>query len=68
MEKKWASWKKIYLSRGGHLTLINSTLSNLPIYLLTLFPLPAGIARRLECLQRNFLWDEPRGEQFHLVN
>jgi hypothetical protein len=47
MRKRLASQKKIYLSGGGHLTLIKSTLSNLPKYFLSLFPLPAGIIRRL---------------------
>jgi hypothetical protein len=64
-----ASWKKIYLSWGGCLTLIKSTLSSLLTYLLSLFPLQTSIARKLEHLQRDFLWDGPNGEpMFHLVN
>jgi hypothetical protein len=35
----------LYLSKGGRLTLIKSTLSNLPTYYLSLFP-----------IQRDFLW------------
>ena len=69
MEKRLAGWKKLYLSKGGCLTLIKSTLSSLPTYYLSLFPLPMEVARRLEQLQRDFLWggmgDEPK---FHLVN
>jgi hypothetical protein len=69
MEKRLAGWKKLYLSKGGRLTLIKSTLSSLPSYYLSLFPLPMEVARRLEKLQRDFLWggmgDEPK---FHLVN
>ena len=57
MEKQLTSWKKINLSQGGCLTLIKSTHSSLPTYLLSLFHLPIGIARRLEHNQRNFLWD-----------
>lgn len=49
--------------------LIKSTLSSLPTYFLSLCPLPVGIARRLERLQRDFLWDGMGGEpKFHLVN
>jgi hypothetical protein len=69
MEKRLVSWKKIYLSKGGHLTLIKSTLSNTPTYFLSLFPLPAGIARRPKHFQRDFLWDSPGVDhKLHLVN
>jgi hypothetical protein len=54
MEKWLASWKKIYLSKGGRLTLIKSMLSSILTYFLSLFPLPAGIAKRLERFQRDF--------------
>ncbi|XP_042965576.1 uncharacterized protein LOC122299388 [Carya illinoinensis] len=67
-ERRLAGWKKVYLSKGGRITLIKSTLSNLPTYFLSLFPLPASIAQRLEKLQRDFLWGGI-GEEFkyHLV-
>ena len=44
MERKLASWKRMYLSKGGRLTLIKSTLSNLPTYFLSLFPIPVAVA------------------------
>jgi hypothetical protein len=56
MEARLAGWKRLYLSMGGRLTLINSTLSSLPTYFLSLFPIPMGVANRLEKLQRDFLW------------
>jgi hypothetical protein len=69
MERRLAGWKKIYLSKGGRLTLIKSTLSNLPTYYMSLFPLPVGVANRLERLQRDFLWGGIGDEfKFHLVN
>jgi hypothetical protein len=59
----------MYLSKGGRLTLIKSTLSNLPSYYLSLFPLPTSVARRLEKLQRDFLWGGMGDEhKYHLVN
>ena len=69
VERRLARWKRLYLSKWERLTLIKSTLSNLPTYLLTLFPIPADIAYHIEQLQRNFLWgglgdDSKR----HLVN
>ena len=68
MERRLTSWKCLYLSRGGRVTLIKSTLSNLPTYFLSLFPIPASVANQMERLQQNFLWggfgDEPK---IHLV-
>jgi hypothetical protein len=59
----------LYLSKGVRLTLIKSTLSNLPTYYLSLFPIPMGVANRLEKLQRDFLWGGVGDEfKFHLVN
>ncbi len=55
VEHRLAGWKKLYLSKGGRLTLIKSTLSNIPTYYLLLFPIPVSVAQRLERLQRDFL-------------
>jgi hypothetical protein len=69
MERRLAGWKRLYLSKGGKVTLIKSTLSNLPTYYLSLFPIPTAVAYRLEKLQRDFLWSG-LGEEFkyHLVS
>ena len=52
---KLAGWKKLYLSKGGRLTLLKSTLSSFPIYYLSLFTIPTHVANKLERLQRDFL-------------
>ena len=53
--KKLAFWKRRYISKGGRLTLLRSTLSNLPIYIMSLFRMPKGVKARLEKIQRDFL-------------
>ncbi|KAG5591095.1 hypothetical protein H5410_041609 [Solanum commersonii] len=53
-EKKLVRWKAQYLSKGGMLTLINAVLDALPTYMLTLFPIPAGVVQRLDKLRRDF--------------
>ena len=44
IERRLVGWKRLYLSKGGRVTLIKSTLSNLPTYFLSLFPIPAAVA------------------------
>jgi hypothetical protein len=43
------------LSKGGRMTLIKNTLSNLSTYI-CLFPILVGMTNRIEKLQRDFLW------------
>ena len=50
MEKKLSGWKRLFLSNGGRLTLLKSTLSSLPAYYLSLFIVPKVVAIRLECI------------------
>jgi hypothetical protein len=69
LEHQMVGWMKLYLLKGGRLTLIKSTLSNLPTYFLSLFPVPISVARIIEKVQRDFLWGGMGGEQkLHLVN
>jgi hypothetical protein len=69
VDRRLASWKRGYLLKGGRVTLIKSTLSNLPTYFLSLYPIPASVANRLEKLQRDFLWGGLNDDfKYHLVN
>jgi hypothetical protein len=56
MEHRLSGWQKLYLSKGGRLTLLRSTLSSLLTYFLSLFTIPISVAHRIEKLQRDFLW------------
>ncbi|KAL6331818.1 hypothetical protein AAG906_020162 [Vitis piasezkii] len=54
--KRLALWKRQFISKGGRITLIRSTLSSMPIYLMSLLRMPRVVSLRLEKIQRDFLW------------
>ncbi|KAJ9703718.1 hypothetical protein PVL29_005138 [Vitis rotundifolia] len=56
VRRRLALWKRQYISKGGRITLIKSTMASMPLYQMSLFRLPNSMARRLEKLQRDFLW------------
>ncbi|CAL5365331.1 unnamed protein product [Camellia sinensis] len=67
-KKKLASWKRRFLSFAGRLTLIKSGLSNLPVYFLSIFKLPIGVAKTIDRIQSNFLWGGSEVQRkIHLV-
>ncbi|RVX19065.1 putative ribonuclease H protein [Vitis vinifera] len=69
MRRRLALWKRQYISKGGRITLIKSTLASMPIYQLSLFRMPKIVAKRLEKLQRDFLWEGGSLERkIHLIN
>lgn len=47
VERRLVGWKRIYLSKGGHLTLIKSTLLNLHTYFMSLFPIRGAVAKKI---------------------
>ncbi|GLT45513.1 hypothetical protein SLA2020_193410 [Shorea laevis] len=54
--QKLATWKSPLLSFGGRITLINSVLSALPIFKLSLFKIPKCVLGEMIKIQRNFFW------------
>ena len=69
MHKRLALWKRIYISKGGRITLIKSTLASLPLYQMSIVRMLAAVAKRLEKLQKSFLWRGGALERkVHLIN
>ena len=56
MRKRLALWKRQFISEGGRITIIQSTLASMPIYLMSLMCIPSVVRLRLEKIQRDFLW------------
>lgn len=50
------SWKSRQLSIGGRVTLINSVLASLPLFLFSFYKAPKKVIEEIIKLQRRFLW------------
>ena len=69
ISRRLDGWQKTYLSFGGRITLIQSCLTHMPCYFLSLFKIPVSVAAKIERLQRDFLWSEiGEGKRDHLVS
>jgi len=54
--KRLSAWKGRLLNRAGRLRLINSVLTAIPTYYLTVFRMQKWAIKRIDKLRRNFLW------------
>ncbi|RVW69297.1 putative ribonuclease H protein [Vitis vinifera] len=68
ISRRLDGWQKAYLSLGGRITLLQSCLSHIPSYFLSLFKIPASVVAKVERMQRDFLWSGVgEGKRDHLV-
>jgi hypothetical protein len=56
MANRLPLWKGRFLNKAGRLKLINSVLSSLPIYFLTVFPIKKWAFKKMDKIRRSFLW------------
>ncbi|RVW47057.1 putative ribonuclease H protein [Vitis vinifera] len=56
VRRRLALWKRQYISKGGRIIFVKSTLASMPIYQMSIFRMPKSVAKRLEKAQRDFLW------------
>lgn len=66
--KRLDGWQGSSLSIGGRLTLINSYLSSIPIYSMSVYLLPKTICKRIDKTRRRFFWQGGGlKRKYHLV-
>ncbi|KAG8086542.1 hypothetical protein GUJ93_ZPchr0010g7976 [Zizania palustris] len=67
MENRLGCWKGKLIDIGGRLLLLNSCLSSIPFYMLSFYPLPKGVRKRLDYFRARLLWQEDAGSRkYHL--
>lgn len=64
-----AGWKGRLLSNAAKLTLIQSCLASIPIYLLSIIKFPNWAIKSINSNMANFLWNDSEGKhKYHLAN
>lgn len=56
VEKKLGAWQGKFLSLGGRLVLINSSLTNVPLYMLSMYKAPKFIVKNIDIFRKRLLW------------
>ena len=68
MDNKLCPWQGKMLVMGGRVTLINSSLSSVPLYMLSFYRAPAGAREKMDMARKKFLWSgEKDKNKYHLV-
>jgi len=52
-----STWKGSFINRAGRLMLVNSVLSSMPVYFLTVFDLKKWALKKIDKIRRGFLWN-----------
>ncbi|XP_039021868.1 uncharacterized protein LOC120154112 [Hibiscus syriacus] len=68
IQSRLQSWKSKVLSFGGRLTLIRSMLSNLPVYFISLFPIPKGVVDFIDKVIASFVLKGNSERGIHWLN
>jgi hypothetical protein len=56
MSNRLSTWKGKFLNKVGRLKLLNTVLSSISTYFLTIFPLKKWAIKRMDKIRREFLW------------
>ena len=56
VENKLGSWQGRFLSLGGRLVLINSSITNVPLYMLSMYKAPKTVIRNIVIYRKRLLW------------
>jgi hypothetical protein len=68
MENKLGSWQGRSLSLGGRLVLINSSLINVPLYMLSMYKALKIVIMKIDVYRKILLWQGGHNKKNHLVD
>lgn len=68
MEKKCSSWQGRLIASAGRVTLIQSSLTGIPFFMMSFYGLPVGVSKRMDFFRARLLWQEEGDKRkYHLV-
>lgn len=67
MEKKCSNWQGRLLASAGRVTLIQSSLTGIPYFMMSFYGLPVGVSKRMDYFRARLLWQEEDKRKYHLV-
>lgn len=69
IEKRCACWQGRLLNMAGRVTLVQACLSNIPIYMMSFYPLHVGVRKKADFFRARLVWQENEDKKkYHLVN
>ena len=68
MERKCETWQGRLLGSAGRVTLIQSSLTGIPYFMISFYGLPVGVNKHMDFYRARFLWQEDdKKKKYHLV-
>ena len=68
MERKCETWQGRLLASAGRVTLIQSSLTGIPYFMMSFYGLPIGVGKRMDFFRARLLWQEnDQKKKYHLV-
>lgn len=70
MNARLSGWASKFLTMAGRVVLINSVLTALPVYFMSVCKIPVWALNEMDTIRRNFLWNGSQSNQnkIHLAN
>ena len=68
MEGKCGTWQGRLLASAGRFTLIQSSLTGIPYFMMSFYDLPVGVEKRMNFFRARLLWQESNDKKkYHLA-
>ena len=69
IEKRCACWQGRLLNMAGRVTLVQACLTNIPLFMMSFYPLPVGVRKKADFFIARLVWQEDENKKkYHLVN